>query len=67
VTRRDVLHNRSIFQPREPAFWIFVVFLGYGAIRMVSALIDLSSISRSGWALSWILLVLYAAPLFLLI
>ena len=34
VTRRDVLHNRSIFQPREPAFWIFVAFLGYGAIRM---------------------------------
>ena len=67
MTRRDVLHNRSIFQPREPAFWIFVVFLGYGAIRMVSALIDLSSISRSGWALSWILLALYAAPLFLLI
>ena len=67
MTRRDVLHNRSVFQPREPAFWIFAAFLGYGAIRIVSALIDLSSISRSGWALSWILLALYAAPLFLLI
>jgi len=43
------------------------VFLGYGAVRMVSALADLSSISRSGWALSWVLLALYAAPLFLLI
>jgi RsiW-degrading membrane proteinase PrsW (M82 family) len=67
VTTRSALHHRSIIQPHEPAFWIFVAFLAYGTIRMTSALGQLASISRSGWALSWILLALYAAPLFLLI
>ncbi len=61
------LHHRSLFQPRQPAFWVFVAFLAYGMVRMSTALGQLSSISRSGWALSWVLLALYAAPLFLLI
>jgi protease PrsW len=61
------LHHRSLFQPRQPAFWVFVAFLAYGMVRMSTALGQLSSISRSGWALSWVLLALYGAPLFLLI
>jgi RsiW-degrading membrane proteinase PrsW (M82 family) len=67
VTVHRQLHHRSIVQPREPAFWIFLAFLAYGTVRMVGALAQLSAISRSGWALSWLLLALYAAPLFLLI
>ena len=65
--RRHQLHHRSVFQFRQPAFWVFVGFLVYGMVRMVGALVQLSAISRSGWALSWLLLALYAAPLFLLI
>ncbi|MEX0984433.1 MAG: PrsW family intramembrane metalloprotease, partial [Actinomycetota bacterium] len=55
-------HHRSLLQPREPAFWVFASLVGYGALRMASVLTDLSAASRSGWALSWLLLVLYAIP-----
>jgi RsiW-degrading membrane proteinase PrsW (M82 family) len=65
--RRTSLHQRSIFQPRQPAFWVFVLFLVYGVVRMTTALVQLSAVSRPGWALSWLLLAIYAAPLFLLI
>jgi RsiW-degrading membrane proteinase PrsW (M82 family) len=64
---RRALHQRSIFQLRQPAFWVFAAFLVYGVVRMVVALGQLASVSRSGWALSWILLVVYAAPLVVLI
>jgi RsiW-degrading membrane proteinase PrsW (M82 family) len=64
---RRALHHRSIFQLRQPAFWVFVVFLAYGAIRITVALGQLASVSRSGWALSWLLLLVYAAPLVVLI
>jgi RsiW-degrading membrane proteinase PrsW (M82 family) len=64
---RRALHERSIFQLRQPAFWVFAAFLVYGVVRMVVALGQLASVSRSGWALSWILLVVYAAPLVVLI
>ncbi len=49
-------------QPREPAFWVFGVFVVYGAVAIIDVLGDLASVSRSGWALSWLLLALYAAP-----
>ena len=67
TVRHAHLHHRSIFQLHQPAFWVFAAFLAYGTVRMVSGLVQLSSVSRSGWALSWLLLGLYAAPLFLLI
>jgi protease PrsW len=59
--------QRSLFQPREPAFWVYLAFVAYGAFRMVGALGQLSEISRSGWALSWLLVALYALPLGVLI
>ena len=59
--------HTSLFQPRQPAFWVFVAFLGYGVVRMTNALVALSQISRSGWTLSWLLLALYALPVFVLI
>lgn len=64
---RRSLHHRSIFQVRQPAFWVFAAFLAYGIIRMVAALGQLASVSHSGWALSWLLLLAYAAPLVVLI
>jgi RsiW-degrading membrane proteinase PrsW (M82 family) len=64
---RRALHHRSIFQLHQPAFWVFAAFLVYGVVRMVVDLGQLVSVSRSGWALSWLLLVVYAAPLVLLI
>jgi len=64
---RRALHHRSIFQFHQPAFWVFAAFLLYGVVRMVAGLGQLASVSRSGWALSWLLLLMYAAPLVLLI
>jgi len=64
---RRALHHRTIFQFRQPAFWVFAAFLVYGVVRMVIGLGQLASVSRSGWALSWLLLVIYAAPLVVLI
>jgi RsiW-degrading membrane proteinase PrsW (M82 family) len=61
------LHYRSLFQLDQPAFWVFMGFLVYGAFRMSVVLAQLSHISRSGWALSWLLLALYALPVFVLI
>jgi RsiW-degrading membrane proteinase PrsW (M82 family) len=59
--------QRSLFQPREPAFWVYLAFVTYGAFRMIGALVQLSQISRSGWALSWVLILVYALPLCMLI
>jgi RsiW-degrading membrane proteinase PrsW (M82 family) len=64
---RRALHHRTIFQFRQPAFWVFAAFLVYGVVRIVVGLGQLASVSRSGWALSWVLLVIYAAPLVVLI
>ena len=65
--RHAHLHHRSIVQPREPAFWVFTGLLVYGSVRVVDALSALATISSSGWALSWLLLALYAVPAFVLI
>ena len=64
---RRALHHRTIFQVHQPAFWVFAAFLVYGAVRMIGTLGQLASVSRSGWALSWLLLLVYAAPLCVLI
>jgi len=70
VTARTVsarLHHRSLLQPQEPAFWLFVLLIVYGAIHLADVLSQLSAVSRSGWALSWFLLAIYALPVFVLI
>lgn len=59
--------GRSFVRPAEPAFWIFLAFLGYGLLRLVGALADLTGIGTSAWALAWVLAALYALPAFVLI
>ncbi len=66
-TRHVHLHHRSLFQPGEPAFWIYVGFVGFGVVTIAQVLTQLSEVSRSGWALSWLLLTIYALPVFVLI
>ena len=57
----------SLFQIREPAFW------AYAAILLVTALDAgreqslFRELSPGGWGLSWLLLLVYALPLFLAI
>jgi RsiW-degrading membrane proteinase PrsW (M82 family) len=66
VPRARIPH-RSLYQPREPAFWVFAVLVAYGAVRIGATLVQLSATSRSGWALSWLLLALYVLPVSILV
>jgi RsiW-degrading membrane proteinase PrsW (M82 family) len=67
ASRRTAIHHRPIYQPREPALWVFAAIVVYGAVRIFVGLSELSEVSRSAWALSWLLLAAYAAPLAVLI
>jgi protease PrsW len=58
---------RSIVRPREPAFWVYAVILVVTALATFAQQSSFRRISPSGWALSWGLLVVYAAPVFVLI
>jgi RsiW-degrading membrane proteinase PrsW (M82 family) len=61
------LHRARFLRPREPAFWVYlvlVVMTGFVAIAEQSVY---RRISPTGWLLSWVLLLLYSLPVFLLI
>jgi protease PrsW len=57
----------SLFQPREPAFWLYVVLLVGTGLLAVDQQRSLRELSPSGWALSWLLLALYLVPMVLLV
>jgi RsiW-degrading membrane proteinase PrsW (M82 family) len=59
---RTPLHHTSLFQVRQPAFWVYLVFVALGAVFIVGQQGVLRSISPAGWVLSWALLALYALP-----
>jgi RsiW-degrading membrane proteinase PrsW (M82 family) len=55
----------TLFQVRQPAFWVYVVIL---AVTGYYAWLEqrlFSELAPSGWALSWALLAVYALPMFL--
>ncbi|MDH5313862.1 MAG: PrsW family intramembrane metalloprotease [Actinomycetota bacterium] len=56
------LHHTRFLQPRQPAFWLYVLTVGLTGIVAVAEQSLYRNISPSGWALSWFLLVLYGAP-----
>jgi protease PrsW len=58
---------RSIVRPHEPAFWVYAAILAVTALATFAQQSSFRRISPSGWALSWGLLVVYAAPVFVLI
>src|SRR5215211_5151973 len=57
----------SLFQLREPAFWVYVLLLVGTGLQAVGQQQSLRAMSPSGWALSWLLLLLYLIPMFLLV
>lgn len=65
--RHADLHHRGLRQFGEPAFYVFIALIAWGFIHTFLLLLALSDISRSGWMLSWILLLLYGAPVFVLV
>jgi RsiW-degrading membrane proteinase PrsW (M82 family) len=60
-------HKRSLWQPREPAFWFFALLLLAGIVASLILQAAFAQISPDGLALSWFLMLIYAVPMFLLI
>lgn len=57
----------SLFQVRQPAFWVYLAILAATSVFAWSEQKLFSELSPSGWLLSWLLLLVYALPLFLAI
>jgi protease PrsW len=53
----------SLFQPREPAFWLYLVLLASTAVVAVGQQRELLAAAPAAWALSWALLALYLLPM----
>ena len=52
----------GLFQPRQPAFWLFLLALAAGAVFGLQTQLAALRISPAGLAASWLLLGLYIAP-----
>jgi hypothetical protein len=48
----------SLFQPREPAFWLYMLLLVGTGLLALGEQRSLREMSPSGWVLSWLLLAL---------
>ncbi len=57
----------SLFQVREPAFWGFALLLLVGGAYMLLFQLELFLGDPGGWTFSWLLLMLYLLPMFLVI
>ena len=56
----------SIFQLRQPAFWLFVTLLGIGGYLFVEEQSLMSQLPQA-LAISWALVLIYAVPIFLIV
>ena len=64
---RSPLHHARFLQPRLPAFWLYAVVVALTAIVAIAEQNLFRELSPGGWALSWLLVLLYAAPVAILI
>lgn len=64
---RSDLHQTRFRQPRQPAFWLYVVIVFLTGLVTLAEQRFYRDISGGGWALSWVLLLLYALPVFLIV
>ena len=65
--RRSPLHDGSLYQPKRPAFWAYVVIMVLTGIVSFGQQSFFRQISPAGWALSWALLAVYALPVLFLV
>ena len=63
----DWSEQTSLIQPRQPAFWLYVVAVLIGGWMFVDEQLSYLHYSPSSFVLSLVLLALYAVPVFLLI
>ncbi len=61
------LHHARFLRPREPAFWLYLVLVVLTGLVAIAEQGVYRRISPTGWVLSWVLLLLYSLPVFLLI
>lgn len=57
----------GLFQRRNPAFWLFTILVGYTGLRVLDEQFTMIDKAPTAWALSWVLLLLYAVPVALAI
>jgi len=67
MPRRGWGRQTSLFQWREPAFWLYAAIVVVTALYTIGQQQLFQRLSPSGWGLSWGLLLLYGLPLFLAI
>jgi len=65
--RRGWGRRTSLFQWRQPAFWLYAVIVCITGVYAIGQQQIFRELSPSGWALSWGLLLLYGLPVFLAI
>jgi RsiW-degrading membrane proteinase PrsW (M82 family) len=64
---RSPLHHTRFFQPRLPAFWLYSVVVALTGVVAIAEQNLFRELSPEGWALSWGLVILYAAPVAVLV
>ena len=60
--RPSPLSHTSLFQLRQPAFWLYAAIVALTGWATLVQQGLFRQISPEGWALSWALMLLYAAP-----
>lgn len=60
-------HRTSLFQFGQPAFYLFVLLIGLTGWFTAIQQNVFRQVAPDGWVLSWLLLFLYALPVFLLV
>jgi protease PrsW len=64
---RSPLHHARFFQPRLPAFWLYTAVVALTGILAIAEQNLFREMSPGGWTLSWGLVILYAAPVAVLV
>ena len=62
VPTRSALHHARFLQPRLPAFWLYAIVVALTSVVAIAEQNLFRELSPGGWALSWLLVLLYAAP-----
>ena len=60
-------YRTSLFQFGQPAFYLFALLIGFTGWFAVAQQNLFREVAPEGWVLSWLLLLLYALPVFLLV
>jgi len=60
-------YQGSFLQTRQPAFWLFVGLLALSTLLFVAEQVLVAAEFTNAWVASWVLVVLYAIPVWLVI